>query len=281
MKKLAYLVLLLIGCYVTTWVARGGDAKGSGVKGGGAKDKAPNYSRWNGIWFLSKCRYETAVAVAVTMTGVNTNKALTGGPLLMATFITGSSNLNTGPEQQRKQDIVEAEVSRANIDEGAGMGHGHEDGVCTCGIDQPKSRLPFLRAYVTGSHLKGKIWFCTTNKVLADAKKLTAVFECDFEGDFDPDTDTITGSARSEFYRSPDGKPENYARVPAEDPMITLVLTLKKGKGVDPHPKLPDTNPDPTPTPNTNPLAAIKKIQGDLGVLLEQSSRKIGHKSGQ
>ncbi len=271
--KLALPALLLLGSSVSPLFGQGGGANSGG------KDKTPHYSQWNGVWLLSGCRYETAAAVAVTMTGLNGNKALNGGPLLTANFIIGS-DLNTGPEQKLKQAKVEAEVSRANIDEGAGMGHGHEDGVCTCGIDQPQSRRPFLRAYVTGSHLKGKIWFCTTNKELADAKKLTAVFECDFEGDFDPGNDTITGSAKSEWYsRSRDSKPENYARDPTQDPVINVVLRLKNGNGV--HPQAPPDTRIPPAAPNTNPLAAIKKKQGDFGVLLEQSSRKIGHKSGQ
>lgn len=121
------------------------------------------------------------------------------------------------------------------------------EGDCTVGSGD-KWRIPFLRADVTGSHLKGKIYFCTTDKALANAKNLTAVFACDFEGDFHRETDTITGQAKSEWYSSPDGNPVNYARDSAKDPIIEVKLRLVGGQGAQPAAP-PDTNITPTPDP--------------------------------
>jgi hypothetical protein len=208
MKQLAYLVLLLIGCSATTWVARGGDAKGIG-----AKDKAPDYRRWNSNWLLT-CDYEKSVAaVAVTV-----GRPRSSTPHIIAKFLEG-------------------------------------EGDCTIGSGD-KWRIPFLRADVTGSHLKGTIYFCTTDKKLADAKNLTAVFACDFEGDFDSASDTINGHAKSEHYTSPDGNPANYARDPAKDPTIDVTLRLVGGRGAQPVAP-PNTNITPTPDPRdgiNNPL---------------------------
>lgn len=94
----------------------------------------------------------------------------------------------------------------------------------------------------------GTIYFCTTNKELADAKQLSAVFACHFKGVFDPATDEITGSAKSEFYTTPDGKPENYARDSAKDP--TIDLTLCRAGGKCGQPVAPPNTAFPTPTPD-------------------------------
>ena len=126
-------------------------------------------------------------------------------------------------------------------------------GQCTIGSDQPQFRIPFLKADVTGLHLHhGKIYFCTTAKALADAKNLTAVFDSDFEGDFDPATDTIHGHAKSEYWWSPDDKPEHNVRKPSGDRSIDVTLVLKAGQGVGP--RIP---PDKDPTPTPDPSAAL------------------------
>ncbi len=204
---LAFPALLLLCCAVSQLIAQGG-----GVKGGGAKGKAPvyDYSKWNGIWLL-KCDYEPnnlGVLVAVA-------RPRSSSPHIVAQFPEG-------------------------------------EGDCTIGTGD-KWRIPFLRADVTGLHLKGTIYFCTTDKALADANNLTAVFERDFEGDFDPNNDTISGGAKSEMYISPASNSSvsstQYTRDAPKDHVVKVTLTLKDGKGVDKHPKLPD-NRIPTPTPS-------------------------------
>ncbi len=170
-SKATYFALLLLSCSVAPLLAQGGGAKGSP-----AKDKPPDYGRWNNTWILT-CRYESAASVAVTMTGLRTKT-----PLMTAKFITGS--------EEKRQGGLDMETV-------FGIPHRHQDGECTIGSGA-KFRDVFLWAKVTGSQLKGKIYFCTTDRKLAEANNLTAQFECDFDGTFNPETDKITGSAKSE-----------------------------------------------------------------------------------
>jgi hypothetical protein len=219
MNKLAYFVLLLFVCSATTRVAWGG----------GAKDKAPDYSRWNKNWLLS-CTYESATSVAVTV-----GRPRSSTPHIIAMFLEG-------------------------------------EGDCAIGSGD-KWRIPFLRADVTGSHLKGTIYFCTTDEELAKAKNLTAVFACDFEGDFDSATDTINGHAKSEYYTSPDGKPVNYARDSAKDPTISVTLRLVGGKGAQPVAP-PDTT-FPTPTPDWRDGINKPLIKGLNGVFDGERAKNL------
>ena len=162
------------------------------------------------------------------------------------------------------------------------------DGQCTVGSDAPKSRDPFLKAsilsglglstyndkphlYTGTTIIIGKIHFCTDDKSLADAKKLSAVFECGFEGDFDDATDTITGHAKGEYWSWPEGHPEQAARKPEKDPVIEVTLRLKGGKGA--HPQAPPDTSLPTPTPDwrkdiNNPL-----INGLSGVVAGERNK--------
>lgn len=219
MKKVAISVLLLIAYSVTTWVARGGDPKGAR-----AKRVVPDYdySKWNGPWLL-ECRYESATSVDVVMTGPRTKT-----PGMVALFHSGDGDCTVGSGDKERGALLWAKV----------------DGSVTNNAD----------GKLVGILLHGKISFCTTDEALATAKNLTAKFECDFDGTFDPETDTITGGAKSEWYTSPDGKPENYARNSAKDPVIDVILRLKNGKGV--HPQAP---PDKNPTPTSDPRDRINR----------------------
>ena len=237
-KKAAWFVLLFIACSATTEVALGGDPKGKTP----AKGKAPNYARWNGVWLLN-CKYEDKItSVIATVERSNT---------ISFAFRTG-------------------------------------DGQCTVGSDAPKSRDPFLKASISSGlglstyndkpHLYtgttviiGKIHFCTDDKTLADAKNLSAVFECGFEGEFDDATDTITGHAKGEYWSWPEGHPEQAARKPEKDPVIEVTLRLKRGKGAQPQAP-PDTSL-PTPTPDWRGPINNPMINGINGVVAGERNK--------
>lgn len=233
-RKLAFAALLLLSC--SPLFAQGGGGKSRDAMRKANSDaihKATDYRRWNGPWLLN-CVYEHEAAVTVVMTGPETET-----PGMVAVFLDGDGDCQFGTGDKERGAFLWAKVD--------GVVRNNDDGK------------------IIGITLHGKVSFCTTDKDLAAANNLTAVFECDFEGTFDPDTDIITGHAKSEKYYSPASKSSSkqYTRTPAEDPVISVILTLKDGNGVDKHSKLPDTNPNPTPTPTPDPRAAINKALQD------------------
>ena len=153
------------------------------------------------------------------------------------------------------------------------------EGQCTTGSDAPQSRKTFLTADVSDSgYVHGMIHFCTTDKVLAAGMKLPAVFDCIFDGKFDPKTDTIDGDATGEYWHYPVGHPELAARDSSQDPTIHVTLKLKGGKGD--HPQAPPDTSLPTPTPDWRGAINNPIISGIKGVVAGERNKNQSGNSG-